>query len=831
MISVDLAIWYNINTTKAFVGSQSFKNLWLITIAVEHRNIFKIKSQPFFLILIFFEFFSTLTNAQCLISGIILDNRGNPVGFADVFALPSDTTKIQYHSISNNAGSFIISCPVGIYTLKFKLLGSVLFQKHIELFENFDMGTINLTQNRVLKEITVKAQKNLIERLSDRIVFNVDKSSVSQGMNAIDVLNQTPLIEVTEDKVRLFGKDNLSVMINGRMLRMSIDELKSRLKSIRSENIKKIEVFTIPPSKYSADGNSGIVNIVFKNDPLLGWLFTTGISYTKRTYSNLTPSFDVAYKSKKLDFSIGNSGFIESKQYFSSSSFNFPQNTISYLVPRKINSLNYSTNVTASYSFNKNMQIGMAADWLIENGKLHSTITNTFSTNKPYTVDSIDNGYSNTPTNYNFGSISAYLDVKLDTNGKKITFNVSDFSKRTRTKNNIFSTTNYRDTNTISNITASSYHGILYGVDVALPYSKFSIETGMSLSLINNYFESSLNISNKGIGIRQASDNYIYKENVAAGYLSINTNFCKQFSTKVGLRYEYTLTNGNSVSMGQVTRSSYGDLFPTINFSFTATDNTIFTIGYSKRLQRPDFLSLNPFLNYLAYNSYTTGNPNLFPSYSNNLEVGFTYKSNLSLSTFLGRLQNGTDYTTTFLPSLNFVTKPSNYFNKNSVGANLNYTYRLGQWLSSYNSVNFSLSRSKPFDTLIKQASISGHETGFFSRNTITINKSNTCFLSLNISEWIPSTYGFLESKGRSQIDAGFRIKKKNLELSIMLYDLLRKGANIGKVQYLTFVKYYRNYNDIQSLNISLFYHFGNKKVRTTDVNIENENKYRAVSN
>ncbi|MDE5451136.1 TonB-dependent receptor, partial [Elizabethkingia meningoseptica] len=137
---------------------------------------------------------------------------------------------------------------------------------------SFAQKTQDTTKVQTVKSITIEGKKKLLERKADRLVFNVDASLASQGMDAVETLGNVPMMRVDENKgiISIVGKSSVSVMINGRMLNLSGDALMSYLKTIRSENILKIEVITTPPAKYEAQGNSGLINIVLKKNPNMG---------------------------------------------------------------------------------------------------------------------------------------------------------------------------------------------------------------------------------------------------------------------------------------------------------------------------------------------------------------------------------------------------------------------------------------------------------------------------------------------------------------------------------------------------------------------------------
>lgn len=128
---------------------------------------------------------------------------------------------------------------------------------------------IGQNSEKEIQTVNLNGKKKLVERKIDRMVFNVENSIASQGMDGVEALRNTPLVKVDETSgISIVGKSNVSVMINDRIVQMSGSELLNYLKSVRSENIAKIEVITTPPAKYDAQGNSGIINIVLKKNSI-----------------------------------------------------------------------------------------------------------------------------------------------------------------------------------------------------------------------------------------------------------------------------------------------------------------------------------------------------------------------------------------------------------------------------------------------------------------------------------------------------------------------------------------------------------------------------------
>ena len=148
------------------------------------------------------------------------------------------------------------------------------------------------------------AKKRLVEQKVDRTVFNVENSIASQGMSGLEALQNTPLVRVQNGKISIIGKGGVAIMINDRILNLPGSEVANYLQSLLSDDIARIEVITTPPSRYEAAGNSGIINIILKKNPNLGWSGNLSGSYQRNSYDGFRSGATINYQSKKISSSL-----------------------------------------------------------------------------------------------------------------------------------------------------------------------------------------------------------------------------------------------------------------------------------------------------------------------------------------------------------------------------------------------------------------------------------------------------------------------------------------------------------------------------------------------
>jgi outer membrane receptor protein involved in Fe transport len=776
--------------------------------------------------------------SQNKITGKVVDNDNNPIEFIEV-QLKNKDSIILKSELTNAEGEFLLETDKGKYVLLFRQIGEVYYKQNIILNQDIDIGTVNvILKTKQLEEIIVVSKKKLIERKVDRIIFNVDQSIVSQGVDAIEVLQRTPKVDVSKGSIQLVGKSNLGVMINGRLLNLSGSEIESYLRTIRSENISKIEVITTPPSKYDAQGNSGLINIILKKNTNEGWKGNISSTYIQRTYAGFIPSTSIFYNSEKVSLSFNLSADTEAKKPTSNTNIEFDEKYRNANESRKESSKGLTAGLNLNYSINKNNDLGF-----IYSSNFWDTRQNGKSENKFYTkfsneLDSIQYTPFYNKNKYNYHSFSSYYDLKIDTLGKKMNVNFNLLTKDNRNKRD-FSTSsyigNYENLNTYNsaiNNSISKFNVYSLNIDFTLPYKFANIETGSKITLIENNSEIAFfnNTIGNGFFDTTKSNEFNYKEKVVAFYVSANKEIGEKWTSQIGLRYENTETRGNSITLNTIQNNLFSNLFPSAYLTYDPNENNSFGVSYSKRIERPGFSEVNPFRVYSDFYSYESGNPQLLPVLTDNVELSYVFKNNLSLTLYGSKLNQGKDYITlTNINNNSVISTPQNYYNQNTLGFDVSYTYEPLKWLNSFNSYSAYYNDSKSYIQNITIPNFKGYGSYFSSKNSITLNTNKTTFVLLNFFQSFPNTEGFLKSYNRASFDLGFKFMQfnKNLQVSIVAYDMFRQNRNRGIETYPNY-KYSTNiYNDIRNITLSLNYKFGNNKVKTINKKIENTEKQR----
>ncbi|MPS74194.1 MAG: TonB-dependent receptor [Chryseobacterium sp.] len=678
------------------------------------------------------------------------------------------------------------------------------------------------TQKDSLKEIeqvNILVKKKLLERKADRLIFNVEASIASQGMDAGETLANVPMLKVDENlgTISITGKSSVNVMINGKMLNLSGTALLNYLKSIRSENISKIEVITTPPSKYEAQGNSGLINIILKKNPNLGFSGNISTGLTQRTYFNGSTNGTLNYQTEKLSLSLKTSyieGAKRADERFTilGASQNYSRSV------RKDMWQDLTPNLSASYKINKNSEVGM--EYIFDNGKNGMDIMNTTRNISP----ELDEKYFLTNTYHREKSpthtFSIYYDLKLDSLGKKLSFAGNFYRNDNDTEVN-FSTLTLPE-NTIQDVkTLSMIKPQIFSLqgDLELPFSFGTIETGVKF----NQFRNSADLryldreGHQFVMDNEKSSTFNYREENYAAYASFGKSFGEHWEMKVGLRYENTFVKSTANNF------SYGQWFPSAFVSYKEEKN-VFSLSYSRRINRPSMSNLNPFRWYENPNSYSTGNPLLTPSYINNYELGYTYNNKLSTSIYYLKLKNA-------FGQLSYLDKESqtgdyqNYYNNDFYGMNVSYTDTFFKFWEANITANASYQTSEVFN--INAQTFKGYSLSYSINNTFTLNKAKTVALFLNYDQSLPYKNVNYRFENFSNFNFGFKISlmEKQLQINGTVTNIFGQRYK-GEMYFEDSKQLMNNYWDGRSLRLSVNYTFGNKKqINKKNINFEEKDR------
>ena len=696
---------------------------------------------------------------------------------------------------------------------------------HVELVLN--MGAS-------LKEVAVTYRKPLIERRSDKLIFNVENSIANIGGEALDALSKTPGIRVNGDNISIVGKSSIRIMINDRLLEISGPDLVNYLKSISSDNISAIEVVTNPSAKYDAQGNSGLINIRLKKNNKEGWSVGLRSSYIQATYPSAATGVNVNYKKKKISIQTNLNTYDGALAPVSREYIFYPGQSWYQTDNRKDYSKYISGQAALDYQLSDNVTTGISYSGSHGIPNIGEQInTPIYNTNNSIDSSLRTSAFTNRCTQYQ--SLDAYYQYKLGTLGKKISMD-ANYSVFSDDRIKTYSTQTFKQDGSPAPASYQQYKsdgsqdGNIFTVkgDAELPYKNISLSLGGKLTLIDNVSGFNFyNVSNGNYIIDGAlSNKFIYHENVQAVYASIDKTI-KKWEIQAGLRGEMTEITANSSTTSFTNADQYFKLFPTALINYKVNDDNSFSLNYGKRIDRPSYWDLNPFRWYFSPYAYAEGNPYLQPSYNNNFEFDYNYKDFFTASVYSSLGNNLQD--PILVVTDNTDTQKSivrNFLSTHSAGASITYIFNKLKWLENNDQLQVYYTKSVS-NISVTQHAVDGTSAYLSSSNSIVMNKNKTISGEVNFWYQFAGVDGVDKSNSFYNVDAGAKVKTvhKKMEVSVLVTDIFKSNSASYNTAVNNINQVSNNYFDNRRFTITLKYKFGNDKLKTAQHQAGNQDE------
>jgi outer membrane receptor protein involved in Fe transport len=787
-------------------------------------------------IILFFILFTSTTNlaiaqSDYIIRGQVFNNDGKPIVSATVLLQKIWDSSVLKILQTNDSGKYSINLDsIDNTQIKVLALGYLSSIKFIPSQTHYPVVNFILSKEKYLEEVTVTSRKPVFEEKVDRTVFNVENSTAALGGNALDALKRTPGVQILNSEVSIAGKGSVSIMINGRLQQLSGNDLIQFLQSIPSDNLAKIEVITAPPAKYDAEGNSGIINLIMKKNLKQGFngSVTTSYQYTVLGSPAVSASFN--YRKEKLNiFCNANTGIFAWRYSNRTSTYNLGQ-----MGAQNINTNSFNKNATfqlsADYSLSKRSLIGLQFTEGINKLSNYENVRATYC-DASGNLDSII--YTNGTTresNKGKHTLNLNYEWKIDTSGRKLYAN-ADYYSQTAQKSRSYNVHDYIPGNVpstgIENMFVANPAITIKSVkaDIEWPMKKTKILFGGKVAVVENSADNIFNIfdgTNFVIDSTQ-TNSFSYKEQTQAVYIS-GQKAVGKYELQLGLRGERTQTDIDSKTTGQNKRNEYTQIFPSGYLQYKFNDNNVLSMTFTRRISRPGYSLLNPFRLYYSPNYYVVGNPDLKPSFNNNLDFTYRWRSKLSLKIFARQVDNYWDHIiqTDPVSGITSLTRANIGFARH-LGMNFSYQFDLKKWWQSRNSVNavynhFNLHYYNQRNTF------SGFNEWFETGNSFYLNKNKTISAELEAYYYTPRQKDYKKWAELSSINIGIKILllDKNLIIVLNLEDLMAKGYWLQTNVYNGSIAY--SYDNARGGRLSVTYKFGNKNLKgRRDRNISNE--------
>lgn len=600
-----------------------------------------------FLVIFFFQ------HAAGQVSGKLVSANGQPVPFANVLVLNSKDSLLVKASLTDDTGAYRVNnISKGLYVLRISSTGYQTWNSPaFELNEsqmNKDFGTLLLKENtKTLDEVVVRSEKQLIQQKPEGLIVNVENSLMTKGSSALQVLERSPgvVINHRDNSIELNGKSGVMVMLNGKPIRMSIEQVVSLLDGMSGDDIATIELLTTPPSRYDAEGSAGVINIVVKKNRRQGTngsvSLTAGYGYGEKGMG----SINLSHNKKNLNV-YGSYTFSHNNTYSNmlvSSAQHMPfMGGDVFVLGRFVteaNRNNHDAVIGTDIKLNSKTTIGNRISYN-SSGNTPSNFTDAGYNVLPDSLLQFtgDNRSHNRWNNM----INSFYIERLLKQGEKINVDVDYLYFNNKARSDVQSTfinkhgSQAGGSELLFSPRQKGSANTVIKVGVAkLDYSKqvsknATLETGVKFAYTRNLSISGIQslVNGAWTSSDQVSNHIVMKEGIGGAYASVNAQINSSTNVVLGARYEYSNTiMDNSKSGLNITSRKLGALFPSVFFSRKINDNSEVQLSYTKRITRPSYNDLASYVGYSDPTAVYTGNPFLKPTITNNIKIGYTYKS------------------------------------------------------------------------------------------------------------------------------------------------------------------------------------------------------------
>jgi outer membrane receptor protein involved in Fe transport len=595
-----------------------------------------------------------------IVIGTLLDgDNSKAVAGANIELYDLTDTLSKSKTISMPNGEFVFDkLRFGYYRMRITAVGySSLTIDSIHLRAerfDFDLNDIKLNKNAaVLNEVTVYAEKPLIENKDGKIIFNTGESALSSGATTTELLKQTPLVNVDNDgKILLKGKE-VKILIDDKPVELDAKQLQDLMESMPGSMIEKIEVMTTPPPQY-ANERGGVINIVTKKGKV-GFNGRVNINYGTRGEAGF--SSNISYRKNKLALNFsGGFGYSE----FNGNSYSNRQNFYT-------DSSNYFSTVGKSSNNNRRPNLRLSLDYdlnkrqsmnftVLYNSNNSENANNTFYTNADRNsfIYKLSNRITATDNNNQSPVLNFTYTIK-GKNPKEILKFISGFSYNAGDNDKDFyqqylnpdgtpsgsdSTQEQNTYNRNNNIS------LITNYDKPLKNNKTSLNFGASFSRYNNHNVLNTAFMKKPENIfvknEALSNDFMFHQTIYGLRAAARYDFVPDFYISGGLQVEHTQTNFDIKNNSNHYLNNYWSMLPFAIILKKWKNDVSITLVYKRTVQRPRLNELNPSLDYADPYNTRSGNPYVQAYYADNFDLIFgkwNKKYNVNVSVGYNALQ------------------------------------------------------------------------------------------------------------------------------------------------------------------------------------------------
>lgn len=768
-------------------------------------------------------------NEEFQLSGIIQNEKGEPIPFAIVYLMNADDKQLVKTEASDDNGLYIFEgISKGRYYLEFSENDlNTQTGEPFDLTENTELSAFVFKQQaQILNEAVVTNTKPIIERKDGVMTMNVESSLAATGSSAFEILEKAPGVNVdNNDNISLRGKTGILVQIDGKITQMSGTNLANFLRGIPSSNIEKIEFITNPGAKYDAAGSS-IINIKLKKDKRKGTNGSLSTAYAQGIYPKSNSSVSLNHRNNKVNV-FGTYSFayrewfnelLLNRRFYENGNFTGAYDQDNFL---KMNFRNHIIRAGADFYANEKHTFGIVG----------STVSNKFNPTGQNYSDVYDSSNSlssrfetknNSRDHWFNHSVNLNHKFVMDTIGTELTTDLDFANFGNDTQQNF--NTRYLDLDGNEFQNPYLLHGDVLGdLKIYALKSDFvtnlkneiKFETGIKSSYVkaDNNLEFYDVSSGEPVFDTNKSNHFIYEENINAAYINGSKQFGK-WGIYAGLRVENTNITGKQLVDNTSFKDSYTQLFPSGNVSYAINDNNSLELNYSRRIDRPGYDQLNPFKFFLDPTTYKEGNPYLKPQKTHSLELTHTF--NQKIFTTLSFSRTTDNITEVIAPSdedLQVTVQTNKNLDTADVfGLFLIVPIDVTKWWNTNNSLNFyygSYSGTVANTTLKNEGNFNYN---FNSVNSFKFGDGYSAEVSGNYRG--REIYAFMDVDPIWYVNLGFQKKFKNGSVKFAFNDIFFTNGAVADTEFNDYKEHFNVKRDTRTFVVTFAYNFGNSNLQ-----------------
>jgi len=644
------------------------------------------------------------------IKGRILDSTSAlPLGFATIQVIKTQDNSLVDGALSEDNGEFKIDVDFGEYYLRLDFMG----------YNPYSTPSFSLSKERprielnnirlapavsTLDEVVVQAEKSSMQLSLDKKIFNVGKDLANAGGSASDILTNIPSVSVDQEGgVKLRGSDNVRILIDGKPSGLVGIKGGSGLQQLQANMVERVEIITNPSARYEAEGMAGIINIVLKKDRSQGFNGSLDVITGEPANFGLAANFN--YRHNDLNFFI-NYGISYRQQWIRSSLFQEVYGDTLLILQQ--------TNRGTFTGFNNNIRGGLDYFFSEKSILTASYLYRRSQGNRLLHINYLD--YQNNTSNF-ISNIKRQQDEdEIEPNAEysvnyKRSFDqkgheligeikyIDYFEKSDQAFNQRYFRPDESE-DPSQNIVQRSLNDEfekqwLFQLDYIKPLGKEGkFETGLRSSfrdMVNDYVVSEKNAEGIYLPIPGLDNIFLYDENIHAAY-SVLGNKTRAFSYQAGLRAEWTDVKTTLQETNEVNPRNYVNLFPSVHLTLSLPKENALQLSYSRRVRRPFYNDLTPFVTFSDSRNFFSGNPDLEPEFSNALELGHikTFdKGSFTAAVYYRGTKDKIDRIRRVDIDGNSVTRTENLLSERALGTEFTSGYTPVEWWKLDFNFNF----------------------------------------------------------------------------------------------------------------------------------------------